>query len=99
MKEGYLLLANSYGFLVHPYLTLKKLSRDRSQTAIFLSLWLGGWFGVLLLVGLSFLVSWFFPHFNLLKRIFLGMGAVGAFFLLFFSFYLGYWILVFWRKK
>jgi len=84
-------LANSYGFLFHPYLTLKRVSHDRSQLAIFALLWLGGWLGVLLLGILAFLICLFFPQFVLLKKASLGLGFLGAIFLSFFTFYLLYW--------
>lgn len=85
-------MANSYGFLVHPYLTLKKISRDRSQLVIFTSLWLGAWSGVLIFWILAVLIFYFFPQFVLLKRLSLGLGFLGAVFLLFFTFYLVYWL-------
>ena len=93
LKEGYLLLANSYGFLIHPYLTLKKISRDQSQMAIFVSLWLGGWLGIFLILGLTvFLIPWIFPWLEWLKNLGLGLSLLGTAFLLFFAFYLLYWI-------
>jgi len=95
LKEGYLLLANSYGFLVHPYLTLKKISRDRSQIAIFGSLWLGAWIGILLVLATFWLIEKFLPPLAILAKWgVLAVGA-GAVFLLIFSFYLGYWVLKF----
>jgi hypothetical protein len=99
LREGYLLLANTCGFLFHPYLTLKKIYNDRSQLAIFSILWILSWGAILFLIGLSFLISWFFPQFNLLKRLFRGTGLIGGFFLLLFSFYLIYWVVIFLRKK
>ncbi len=92
-------MANSYGFLVHPYLTLKKISRDRSQMAIFVALWFGGWMGVLLIVGLGFLIARLFPQFSLLKRIFLMVAIFGGVFLFVFTAYLIYWIRIFKTKK
>jgi hypothetical protein len=38
IKESYLLLANTYGFLVHPQRTYRKLRKDRSQMALFTTL-------------------------------------------------------------
>ncbi|MGB9911504.1 MAG: hypothetical protein ACPLKP_02760 [Microgenomates group bacterium] len=99
LKEGYLLLANTYGFLVHPYLTLKKISQDRSQGLIFLSLWLGGWLAVGIFLVLGKLIVWFFPDFWWVKKFFWLIALGGGFFLLVFSLYLGYWLVIFWRKK
>jgi len=99
LKEGYLLLANSYGFLVHPYLTLKKISRDRSQTAIFLSLWIGVWFGMAVVFCFFHFLDKFFPHLAIFAKWGILLVKIGAIFLLLFSFYLGYWVFVFWRKK
>lgn len=93
-KESYLLLVNSYGFLVHPYLTLKRIGRDRSQIAIFFSLWLGVWLGTLLIVGLTiFLMPHFFPNLIWFKNLGFGLGIASFAFLLFFTFYLFYWFL------
>jgi len=92
-------LANSYGFLVHPYLTLKKLSHDRSQAAIFGSLWLGAWFGVVIVFLLLNLFAKFFPAWTIFAKWGFLLAKVGAAFLLIFSLYLGYWVFVFWRKK
>jgi len=99
LKEGYLLLSNSYGFLIHPYLTLKKISRDRSQTAIFGGLWFGAWLGVAMVFCLFRLVDKFFPSLAIFAEWGILLVKLGAIFLLFFSFYLGYWVFVFWRKK
>jgi len=93
LKEGYLLLANSYGFLIHPYLTLKKISRDQSQMAIFTSLWLGAWLGILMFIGITLLmIPNFFPQLKHFKNFGLGLSLAGIIFLLFFAFYLLYWI-------
>jgi len=99
LKEGYLLLANSYGFLVHPYLTLKKISRDRSQAAIFGSLWFGAWVGIVIVFLLLNLVDKFFPALTIFAKWGFLLVKFTAIFLLFFSLYLGYWVFVFWRKK
>lgn len=92
-------MANSYGFLTHPQLTFNKLRRDRSQMAIFGSLWLGGWLGILAIAGLGFLISWFFPPFNWVKKLGLGISFIGAIFLLFFTVYLVYWIVIFFQRR
>jgi len=99
LKEGYLLLANSYGFLVHPYLTLKKISRDRSQAAIFGSLWFGAWLGVGIILCLLWSVEKLLPSLAIFVKWGFLLAKVGAVFLLIFSLYLGYWVFVFWRKK
>jgi hypothetical protein len=99
LKEGYLLLANSYGFLFHPYLTLKKISRDRSQMAIFASLWMGGWLGILILGIFAILIYYFFPQFSLLKKLSLALGVLGGIFLSLFTGYLLYWIVIFFKKR
>jgi len=99
IKESYLLLANSYGFLVHPYLTLKKISRDRSQMAIFMSLWLGAWMGILFSLSVFWLIGKFLPSLAIFAKWGILLVKIGAIFLLFFSFYLGYWVFIFWRKK
>jgi hypothetical protein len=99
LKEGYLLLANSYGFLVHPYLTLKKISRDRSQAAIFGSLWLGAWLGVGIVFCLLWSVEKLLPSLAIFVKWGFLLAKVGAAFLLIFSLYLGYWVFVFLRKK
>jgi len=99
LKEAYLLLANSYGFLVHPYLTLKKISRDRSQIAIFGSVWFGAWLGVGIVFCLLWLVEKFLPSLAIFAKWGILLTKAGVIFLLLFSFYLGYWVFVFWRKK
>jgi len=99
IKESYLLLANSYGFLVHPYLTLKKISRDRSQIAIFGSLLFGGWVGVGIVFCLLWLVEKLFPPLAIFAKWGVWLAGAGTIFLLIFSFYLGYWFFIFWRKK
>jgi len=98
LKEGYLLLANSYGFLVHPYLTLKKISRDRSQAAIFGSLWLGAWVGVVIVFLLLNLVDKFFPALVIFAKWGFLLVKLTAAFLLIFSLYLGYGFLFFGGK-
>jgi len=85
--------------LVHPYLTLKKISRDRSQIAIFGSLWLGAWLGMMMIFGLLWLVLRFFPSLAIFTKWGFLLAKIGLIFLLLFSFYLGYWVFVFWRKK
>lgn len=93
-------MANSYGFIAHPYLTLKRIGKDRSQLAIFGSLWLGAWLGIVIFVGLTaVLVPHFFPRFFWIKKIGLGLGAMGMFFLAFFTLYLFYWIIFWYRKR
>jgi hypothetical protein len=92
-------LANSYGFLVHPYLTLKKISRDRSQAVIFGSLWFGAWLGTAMIFGFLWLILKFFPSLAIFIKWGILLASIGAFFLLLFSFYLSYWLFVFWRKK
>lgn len=99
IKESYLLLANFYGFLAHPYLTLKKISRDRSQMAIFGSLWFGAWLGIAIIFCLLWIVLKIFPSLAIFTKWGFLLAKIGAFFLLLFSFYLGYWVFVFWRKK
>jgi len=90
-KEAYLFLANSYGFLVHPYLTLKKIRRDRSQTVIFGSLWLGSWLGAAIAFCFFRLIDSFFPSLVIFARWGTLLVKIGIIFLLFFSLYLGYW--------
>jgi len=99
LKEGYLLLANSYGFLVHPYLTLKKISRDRSQLAIFGILWAGAWFGIVIVFCLFWFIEKFFPSLMIFAKWGILLAKAGIIFILLFSFYLFYWVFVFWRKK
>jgi len=78
---------------------LKKISRDRSQLAIFMSLWLGAWLGIAMIFCLFRLVDKFFPPLAIFTKWGFLLAKAGAFFLLLFSFYLGYWVFVFWRKK
>jgi len=78
---------------------LKKISRDRSQAAIFGSLWFGAWFGVGIVFLLLNLVDKFFPAWTIFAQWGFLLAKVGAAFLLIFSLYLGYWVFVFWRKK
>ena len=99
LKEGYLLVTHSYGFLTHPYLTLKRLKRDRSQVAIFISLWLGAWLGVFLLLALFWLLGRFLPPVQILAKLGIyGVGFLGAF-LLFFTFYLLYWLRMYFKES
>lgn len=92
-------MSNSYGFLIHPYLTLKRVSGDRSQMAIFASLWLGAWLGIAIFGVFAFIIYRFFPELVLLKNFGMGLGIFGTVFLLIFTFYLVYWIVIFWQKK
>jgi len=85
--------------LVHPYLTLKKISRDRSQIAMFGSLWFGAWLGMATIFCLFWMVGKLFPSLAIFVKWGILLVKVGAIFLLFFSLYLGYWGFVFWRKK
>lgn len=65
---------------------------------IFGSLWFGAWIGVLLIFTALWLIMKFLPPAAGFAR--WGILAVSAagIFLLFFTFYLGYWW-VFWQKK
>jgi len=99
VKESWLLLTNSYGFLAHPYLTLTRLRRDRSQIAIFFSLWSGTWLAMVLFFGIIyFLTPRFLPEFPRLRIFGLGMLGIGTIFLTLFTLYLFYWLMI-WQKR
>jgi len=95
IKESYLFLTNSYGFLVHPYRTIKKVNQDRSQKLIFLFGWLGAWFSFLLLIAGAFLITFLFPHFFWLAKLIL----VPTIFLVFLLFGLTIWWFYWWLLK
>jgi len=78
---------------------LKKISRDRSQAAIFGSLWFGAWLGVGIILCLLWSVEKLLPSLAIFVKWGFLLAKVGAVFLLIFSLYLGYWVFVFWRKK
>lgn len=86
--------------MVHPYLTLKRISQDYSQLAIFVGLWLGGWFGILGVLGMFWvIVPRFLPGWK--RLVFLGQGAgvVGTFFFLIVTLYLAYWMVILLKKE
>jgi len=98
IKESYLLAKNTYGLRVHPFKTLKSLSRekDRSQQLLIL-----GWPVYVLVFGAGFI--WLGRRL-LASGAAWGWGARGAammFFVFSFSFlvYLSYWWVQVWSKK
>jgi len=99
LKEGWLFLKNAYGFLVHPYLTLKRLMVDRSQRAIFASLWLGVWLGVFLLAILAFFIYHFFPRFSLIAQFVTVITFLGGALISLFTLYLLYWLTILWKRR
>jgi len=80
-------------------LTLKKISRDRSQTVIFGSLWFGGWIGVGIVFCLLWLVEKLLPLLAIFAKWGVWLAGAGAIFLLLFTLYLGYWWLFWYRKE
>jgi len=67
--------------------------------AIFGSLWFGVWLGMMVIFCLLWLVGKFLPPLAIFAKWGILLVKIGAIFLLLFSFYLGYWVFVFWRKK
>lgn len=93
-------MANSYGFVFHPYLTLKKVGQDRSQLAIFASLWLGAWLGIFLFsILMIFIIPGFFPGFSGIRKYGEIVILLGGMVLLAFTLYLGWWVFVWWQKE
>ncbi len=85
--------------MTHPYLTLNRLSRDRSQTAIFASLWLGAWLAMVLFFGIIyFFVPRFLPEFPRARIFGLGIWGIGFILIGAFSLYLFYW-LIYWQRR
>lgn len=92
-------MANTYGFLFHPYLTIKRISSDRSQISIFTTLWLVSWLMFLAFgIGYLFINDWS-PFGGRLFWWGVVVLVVVAIVLLVLTGYLAYWIIFWWRRK
>jgi len=67
--------------------------------AIFGGLLFGAWLAIVLIFCLLWLLFKFFPSLAIFMKWGFLLARAGAFFLLLFSFYLGYWVFVLWRKN
>jgi len=98
IKESYLLAKNTYGLRVHPFKTLKSLSRekDRSQQLLIL-----GWPMYVLALGAG--VVWLGRRLLATSEAWVwgAKGTIIVFFVFSFSFlvYLSYWWVQVWSKK
>lgn len=95
VKEGYLLGRNLYGLLVHPFLTLKRIKREKDRSQFFLLLLvlfslLGAGGGIIIT---TLILTLIFPSWK--NLLWLVGGALSLFFLFSFLFlgsWLGYWL-------
>lgn len=98
IKEGYLFLRNLYGLYAHPFLTTRRImdEKDFSQGILLFGLpvylWLG-WIAVLLVSRIFFFQKFYFGFWA--KTSFL----ISSFGVSLLSLFLGYWILIIFRRK